>query len=465
MIRNRVFATYTFRFMLAYVASLSIAAFVLLVATYAFYSYDYFTNVNDSMENELNLLQQAYLQHDVDGLEQFSEQRRLKSKYDRFSYILRDQDQQKISGDLRYWPVYKTWADGWLSFEMSFDDWTGEPQRYAYVARLRELDDGSQLLVARVSDDVRRTVSVVLGTLVWGMVIMILLGVIGGIITSVISLQRVELINDTIRRIMVGDLSGRITVQEPMDDFQQLAMNINDMLDRIEDSVNDVRQVSNNIAHDLRTPLTRLRNKLSILEQRSAPHNVDMVGSMLAEADSLLSTFSALLRISQVESGSKKANFTEVDLSTILADVVDLYEPVASEKNISLTLNSQADVHINGDKDLLFQTLINLIDNAIKYTPDDGAIVGELDRQDEQVSVQIADNGPGIEVAKHEKVFQRFYRVEASRSVQPGNGLGLSMVQAVVHLHDGQISLGDSARHFSLSAGTGLTVTINLKSV
>ncbi|NRB41853.1 MAG: HAMP domain-containing histidine kinase [Pseudomonadales bacterium] len=462
MIHKRIFATYTFRFMIAYVAALSIAAFILLVGTYFFYSYDYFSQVNDAMENELNLLHDEYSQHDIAGLELLSQQRRLKSKYDRFSYILTDGQRVKLSGDLKHWPEVKAWADGWLSFEMSFADLNGNAQNYAFVARSRTLDDGRLLMVARVSDDIRQNVRIVLGTLIWGMVIMILLGIIGGIVTSVISLQRVEMINDAIRRIMAGDLSERITVQDPIDDFQQLAMNLNEMLDRIEDSVNDVRQVSNNIAHDLRTPLTRLRNKLSLLEKRSAPHNVAMVRAMLGEADSLLSTFSALLRIAQVESGSKKSNFTQVDLSEVFTDVVELYEPLASVKGIELTVQKSSGLLLQGDKDLLFQMLANLIDNAIKYSGEAGAISLALEVNVSQLSIVIADNGPGIAVNKHEKVFQRFYRVEASRSVQPGNGLGLSLVRAVVKLHGGEIKLTDSSGFFPKSSSPGLQVLIKL---
>ena len=462
MIHKRIFATYTFRFMISYVAGLSIAAFFLLVITYFFFSYDYFKSINDSIENELTLIEHELLENDLAGVEHLSLQRQRKSKYERFSYIIIDQQGQKLSGDISYWPDYKTWSDGWLSFEMSFEDWTGKPQMYAFVARTRQLTQGRKLLVARASDDIRQNIKMVLGTLLWGMIIMILLGMIGGIITSVISLQRVEMINDTIKRIMAGDLSERIAVQDPTDDFQQLAMNMNDMLDRIEDSVNDVRQVSNNIAHDLRTPLTRLRNKLSILEQRSAPHNVDMVRSLLGEADSLLSTFSALLRISQIESGHKKSNFDDVDLSAIFADVVELYEPLASDKGLALTVKHVEGIHLQADKDVLFQMLVNLIDNAIKYTPEDGALIAELSRHEDCVVIVLADNGPGITVNKHEKVFQRFYRVEESRSLQPGNGLGLSLVKAVVNLHAGDIKLTDSLGYFAKAQRPGLTVTITL---
>jgi len=245
-------------------------------------------------------------------------------------------------------------------------------------------------------------------------------------------------------------------------EIDQLAMQLNIMLDRIENSMNDVREVSNNIAHDLRTPLTRLRNKLSLLESRSSPQNKGLVREMLVEADHLLSTFSALLRISQVESGAKKANFTDVDLTRIFVDVMELYEPVASVKGIDLKIERADPVHIQGDKDLLFRMLANLIDNAIKYTPNDGAITIALYDQGERLRMVYSDNGPGIPPEKYKKVFQRFYRVDESRGIQPGNGLGLSLVQAVAILHGGDISLSDSREFHPNSQTPGLQVNITM---
>ena len=461
MILKRLFATYTFRFMISYVTGLSVAVFILLVITYGFYSYDYFADINNSLNNELDLLETEFSHSGIQGLEDVSRQRHVKSKYDRFSYILVDQQHNKLSGDLTHWPEYKTWSKGWLGFEMSFEDWTGEPQLYNYIARLRILQSGQRLLVARVSDDARQNIQLVGGSLFWGMIIMILLGAIGGIITSLMSYQRVESINIAIRRIMAGNLSERIDVQgDPTDDFQQLATNMNAMLDKIEDSVNDVRQVSNNIAHDLRTPLTRLRNKLSDLETRSSPKNLEIVQSMLQEADSLLSTFSALLRISQVESTNKKARFTTVNLSDVFNDVVELYEPLAALKNIDLSVQQMFDLKMQGDKDLLFQMLANIIDNAIKYTPENGDVFAELSVSGEQINIVFADSGVGIDPDKYEKVFQRFYRVEESRGLQPGNGLGLSLVLAVANLHGGEITLSNANIEPTLAYASGLKIKV-----
>ncbi len=449
---------------MSYVTGLAVAVFVLLVITYGFFSYDFFTSVNESLEGELDALELQYGNKGALGLEQFVEERAQKNQFSRFTYILVDKNHQKVSGALSHWPNYKEWSDGWLSFEMGFKAYNNEEKVFNFLARSRHLDDDHILLVARVADDVRQSIQLVAGSLFWGMIIMILLGLLGGVITSLMTLHRVETINDSIKDIMRGNLKNRIPVVEPLDDFQQLAMSINDMLDRIESAMSDVRDVSNGIAHDLRTPLTRLRNNLSLLEKRSAPQNTDMVRDMLGEADNLLSTFSALLRISQVESGAKRANFADVNISQIVTDVVELYEPLSYEKNQTLSFTVAKDLVVFGDKDLLFQMLANLMDNAIKYTPENGSIRVSQSHikgaKGNYLEVEFEDSGPGIPKEKQEHVFKRFYRVDESRGVSPGNGLGLALVYAVAKLHYGQVFLSNVS--FYAKENKGLRVTVKL---
>jgi len=451
--------------MISYVTALAVAVFVLLVITYGFFTYDYFNSVNNSLESELDILQEEYDTSGLVGLDRFAIARKEQSHFSRFAYILVDDTHQKLAGDLPYWPKYKTWSDGWLSFEMNFIGPFEKPERFNFLARSREIGDNRVLLVARASEDVRQSIELVGGTLFWGMIIMILLGLIGGLVTSLMTIHRIEVINDSIKNIMGGDLSKRIPVSEPLDDFQQLSMSMNDMLDRIERAMNDVREVSNNIAHDLRTPLTRLRNNLSLLEKRSAPQNTQMVRDMLAEADNLLSTFSALLRIAQVESGTKRENFARVNLSQITNDVIELYEPLAFDKQQKFNFEVHPDCFCVGDKDLLFQMLANLMDNAIKYTPETGAIKVTLSVFESNggrtAEIEFIDSGPGIAKEKHKKVFQRFYRVDESRGVSPGNGLGLSLVKAVADLHDGEIFLSNVS--FFKNQNKGLRVTVKFK--
>jgi signal transduction histidine kinase len=243
---------------------------------------------------------------------------------------------------------------------------------------------------------------------------------------------------------MSGDLSERIPVTRSGDDFERLVRHLNRMLDQIQLLMEGVRQVSDNIAHDLRTPLTRLRNNLADLEQDVDSSHRDQVEGLIDEADSLLSTFNALLRIAQVESGNRRSGFSAVELNAIVHDVIDLYEPLASDKEITLRIDHVDTVNLTGDRDLLFQMLANVVDNAIKYTPDGGTVSIALRQRDGEAELVVADSGIGIPLKDRQKVFQRFFRVEESRGQQPGNGLGLSLVAAVVKLHYGDIELQEN---------------------
>jgi signal transduction histidine kinase len=233
------------------------------------------------------------------------------------------------------------------------------------------------------------------------------------------------------------------------DEFDQLAAGLNRMLARIESLMAGVRQVSDNIAHDLRTPLTRLRTKLELLRAEveaalgAAPPASAAAEETIAAAEEMLATFNALLRIARIESGSQRAAFAEVDLAPLARDVAELYEPVAADKGQTLSVAAPRLVPVVGDRDLLFQALSNLVDNAVKYTPESGRVSLTVEPRADRVLVEVADSGPGIPPDLHGEVFRRFFRADDSRST-PGSGLGLSLVQAVVALHGGAIELDDN---------------------
>jgi len=278
----------------------------------------------------------------------------------------------------------------------------------------------------------------------FGMGITFALAMFGGIMMSRSTAKRVELINQTSQKIMKGNLSLRIPDRGTSDDFDQLARNLNEMLDRIVQLMEGIRHVSDNIAHDLRTPLTRLRNQLeNTLLSVDREQDREQVASAVAEADQLLATFNALLRIARLEMGGRVSNFEVFDLSELVQDAAELYEALAEDKQQALSIVIEPNVKISGDRDLLFQMLSNLIDNAIKYTPEDGCIDLTLTSNQCETDLTISDSGIGIPEEDRTKVFDRFYRVAKSRSL-PGNGLGLSLVQAVLDLHKGQITLSDN---------------------
>jgi signal transduction histidine kinase len=248
--------------------------------------------------------------------------------------------------------------------------------------------------------------------------------------------KRTNDIAATAQTIMrTGDLSKRIEVDSRWDDLSNMAETLNSLLARIDDLMIGIRRVSDNIAHDLRTPLTRLRNDLEELKEgKNISHE-----EVIAEADHLLNTFNALLRISRIETEKQKSQFQKIAIHSIVQDAVELYEALAEDKKIMLKANLE-EINFIGDQNLFFQAVANLLDNAIKFTPQNGTIEINLKGVKEFFSLSIKDTGSGVPEDQTDKIFDRFYRADTSRN-KSGNGLGLSLVAAVVNLHDGKIDV------------------------
>lgn len=455
MLIKKVLASYTFRFILVYVTGLSFGVLVILSAIYAMLSYDYFQRLDSRVQEELDNVIVVYSEHGIDGVDHYIQMKTTEREADRYYYLLVNSEYQKQVGNLDSWPGYRHHGDGWLSFQIDVLNWEGREVDTDFFARTTQLDSGDHLLVARHYGDVVQSASLVGGVLIRTWIVTIILGTIGGFVVGAKSVEQLDKINRTLHRIMSGNLSERINEDRQRGELKELATNVNNMLDRIQMLMEGMLQVTDNIAHDLRTPLTRLRNHLSDLQERlSGEPAGESVGNLIEEADAILATFSALLRIARVEAGNRRSAFASVDPRVLLLDVIELYEPLAMDKSISITDTLEQDLCIEGDRDLLFQALANLVDNAIKYTPVGGQIRIELSAHSEKVFISVADTGCGIPESDRPKVFRRFYRVESSRSEQPGNGLGLSLVWAVVKLHNGTINLADNY--------PGLRVTISL---
>ena len=439
---TKLFASLTFRFMFVYVAALSLAVFIILAFIWASYSYNYYSSVNETIRQESVRLLDIYADEGVTALEKEFAKPQSGRAERHFFYLLADENRNRLSGTLDYWPSddfhswmlleYKVWVKG-------VDD-----ADHLMVIQVDELDSGHFLVVARNFSEVILFERVIFHVLVRSMMVTILLGAIGGAFVAGSSMRNIESINRAVESIMQGDLSERVSVKQSRGGFHSLALTINRMLDRLQSLMEGMRQVSNNIAHDLRTPLTRLRNHLASLQGTVTGEAQNTVQAMLEEADGLLATFNALLRIAQIESGNRVSGFQPIDLTVILRDVIELYEPLAADKQIAINVTLAETLPLSGDRNLLFQAFANLLDNAIKYTPEGGNILLRADSNDSEIWADIADTGVGIPAAEREKVFRRFYRVESSRSQQPGNGLGLSLVQAVVNLHAGNIALTDN---------------------
>ena len=346
-------------------------------------------------------------------------------------------------GNLDRWPKNAQINDDWLEFKLEINEQTNET--HLARAKIFRLPGSYGLLVGRDINQLTEAKRRIIQALTWGLAMMVLLAFLGGLVLSRRTVRKIGRINQTAQSIMSGDLSKRVPLTNRNDDFDQVADNLNQMLDRIQALMEDIRRVSDNIAHDLRTPLARLRQHLeeARLQEPASSKSAQNLEQSIREADSLLVTFNALLRIARIEAGQLTAGFTQIDYCTLLEDIVEFYEPLMEDKY--QTLETGLDTHILswGDRDLLFQALANLIENAIKYTPEKGNISLTLTRHVDDVIITISDNGPGIPESEYENVFRRFYRLDQSRTAS-GNGLGLSMVAAVISMHNGDIALNNN---------------------
>jgi len=276
-------------------------------------------------------------------------------------------------------------------------------------------------------------------------VIALTLGLTGGYILSRRTLQRIASVNRTAEAIHEGDLRQRIPLQGAGDEFDQLARNLNNMIERIEHLVETMREVTDNVAHDLRSPLNRLRNKIEVtlLREKKGDEYRQVLESAIGDIEEILTIFNAVLRIAQIESSAARDGFEAMDLSSIVSDVVELYLPAAEEKGISIAVEAGPGALLEGDPQLLSQAVANLLDNSIKYTGPRCNIYVEVSRTDDRVTLKVADNGPGIPEKYREAVLGRFVRLDPQRST-PGTGLGLSLVAAVAHRHHASMRLEDN---------------------
>lgn len=312
---------------------------------------------------------------------------------------------------------------------------------------VHRLEDGTQLLVAQDVHDIHEFDELLVNALISGGVLLLVVGLLGAIWLGNSTRLRLNALGNAIRGIVEGDLSQRLPVRGSHDDIDRIARVVNGMLDELERLMSEVKGVCDDIAHDLRTPLTRLIAGLERAQRRGLREEeyAQTIDSALGEAKGLLMTFRALLRISEIEDSARRSHFAPVDLNRIGADAVEFFEPLAEERGIELTLlESDGPAMLAGDAQLLFDATCNLLDNAIKFSPDGARVVVALSQSSDSVALQVSDTGPGIPEAEREAVFRRLYRSESSRHTV-GNGLGLSMVAAVARLHDLHLQVRDGA--------------------
>ena len=432
-----------FRIVLVYVVLFGLSATGLIAFTYWNAKRALEAQSDQLIEAEIADLANQYRQLDEDGLELLIMNR--SGPGARGLYLLADPNRRAIAGNLDRWPEGAAGAGGFVDFEYERRVGSNRTEQRHARGRMFTLAGGDLLLVAQDVDDRYLMERLFTTTVPWTLALMLLLGLVGGGLIGRNMIARLDSINRTSKEIIAGDLSRRVPLSGNRDEFDTLAENLNRMLDRIERLMKGVREVTDSVAHDLRTPLTRLRNRLETTLRQRAAHGESFgdLEDAIGEVDKLIATFNSILLIAEADAGLAREAMTPVEVSAVARDAVELYAPLAEEKEIALTMSSGAERWVDGNRNLIFQALVNLVDNAIKYTPRQGRIDVGVSESRATVSVSVADSGPGIPESERARVIERFVRLEVSRH-SPGTGLGLSLVAAVARLHDAQLLLDDN---------------------
>lgn len=431
----------SFRLALTYMMLFTLSVIILMLFIYWSTAANMVRESDDLVETEINELVDHYDMLGLDGLKSMINERLSLQQAGLSIYLLTAQNYHPLAGNLDTWPIATLDTHGWSNFKLLSNE-KGIPGKYEVRARSFTLPGGYHLLVGRLISHLLDLQQRIIITMAWGLALMLVAGGLVGWWLSRRMAYRIETINQTSLDIMNGDLTRRIPLSGSDDELDRLAAGLNEMLDRIQALMEDVKRVSDNIAHDLRTPLGRLRNQLDNLysELKQSGHDTSNVEQAVNESEGLLTTFNALLRIARIEARSRSEGFTHVDFSSLVHDVAEFYEPLADARQQTLEVKAASGVHFAGDRDLLFQAMANLVDNAIKYTPEGGKIMLCLTPS----VLKISDTGAGIPAEARQHIYQRFYRLETSRTT-PGSGLGLSLVNAVARLHDIVISISDNS--------------------
>jgi signal transduction histidine kinase len=383
-------------------------------------------------------------------IEMVDERSKGQTSDERFAYLLVDGRGRFLAGNLdsASGPLLPDVVMEWIEFRPA----SGDNPAPVRALILPVGTAGARILVGREIRELEQINNRFIRALTLGLGLTMLLALGGGLALALSAQRRITILNRTTRRIIEGDLSQRVPIEGAYDEHGELARSVNEMLDQIEGLMTGIRHVGDSIAHDLRGPLTRLRTRLERLAEQETPSREE-VENCIAQADAVLATFNALLRISRIETGTYRSGFDVIELGPIVSDIAELYEATADDQLVELRLSVIDDAYVFGDRELLAQALTNLLDNALKHTPVGGHIDMQVHRSGDRIQVVVADSGPGIPAEARERVLQRFARLDESRS-RPGNGLGLALVRAIADQHDARLTLTDNA--------PGLRVTLSL---
>jgi signal transduction histidine kinase len=461
----RLLRTQPFQLSAIYISLFSVA--VALTTLYIYWNTRVLLarELDNSVQAEVAVLLENYRRGGVDGLAAAVAER--SNPAGNSLYLLTDGGGIRLAGNMNVVSTALWNTVGRTEFTYRRIGAHGQEERKAYASVIR-LPGGERLLVGRDVEDRSALEGVIRSAFFLGLGFIAIVGIGGGLLVSRSILARIDAVTRAARSIMGGNLSDRIPVSGRADEFDRLSSSLNTMLDRIEELMVGLKQVSDNIAHDLKTPLHRLRTRAeTALRGETSPEKLrETLSAIIEESDGLIHTFDALLSIARLEAGSRSETFGRFNLCEVVRDVCELYEPLAEEQGLRFRIDCLPDVRIDGERQLVGQAVANLLDNAIKYAAADGDVetahphdlngarprLTPAERQTITVAVAerpdfaeviVADRGPGVAPADRERVLQRFTRLQPSRSVA-GSGLGLSLVAAVARLHAGAVVLEDN---------------------
>ena len=399
-----------------------------------------------AIEAEQATLRNVYDTNGREGLIRAIERRSITARFDGDVYLLSDASFAPVVGNLKEWPALGS-ARQWSEFSIELSDRKTAPNQLLFRATWETLPDGFHLLVGKDISDLSRFRNEIYGALAFAILLIFILAAVASVSVTRRTVGRIESINMTSRAIMESGLGRRIPLRGTQDEWDHLVQNLNSMLERIETLMAEVKQVSDNVAHDLRTPLARMRGRLekASTERNLPDHEQTLISETMADLDDVLRMFTSLTRISQIEAANQTEGFRIVNLSEIATEVAELFDAAAEGKGGGrVDVSGDKTMRISADRDLLFDAISNLVDNAIKHGREGGLVSIDLDGREGEAILSVSDDGPGIPSEEFEHVFKRFYRLQRSRSM-PGNGLGLSLVTAVARLHGASIRLIDNA--------------------
>lgn len=361
-------------------------------------------------------------------------------------YLLVGPNNQRLAGNLEHWPQGTAEPNAW--YELPIER---AGMRSLALVQSYNLPGGFHLLIGRDVQLRAQLRTLLTDALPWALLVLLVMGSVGALVVRSLFRRALANVSATAVAIAAGDFTQRVKLSGRGDEFDQLAETINDMLDRMARLMEGVREVSNAIAHDLRTPITRARARLedAALHADTPDELRAAIERATADLDGIVAVFQALLRIAEIEAGSRRAAFAQFDLVPLLSGVADLYGVFAEEKGTTLSVQTPSQLMVYGDRELLQQAIANLVDNAVKFSPAGGVVrlsarATSNRETSNSVEIVVADQGPGIPEAERSRAAERFFRGESARNT-PGSGLGLALVQAVAHLHGGSLSFADAA--------------------